>query len=85
MTDIDTLVWICIVLAFFISFAIGANDAANALATSYGTNALPLRWLLILGGICEFCGALFCSSNVASKLAESIIPDIETYNPILQE
>ena len=80
---VDTLVWFCIILAFVISFAIGANDAANALGTSYGANAMPLIWLLCLGAFFEFIGACFCSGNVASKLAVSIIPDLETYDPIL--
>lgn len=49
------------VLSFLMSFAIGANDAANALATSYGSKAAPLLVLLILGAIFEFIGAFWCS------------------------
>lgn len=30
------------ILSFLMSFSMGANDAANALATSYGSNALKL-------------------------------------------
>jgi inorganic phosphate transporter, PiT family len=82
---VDTLVWFCIVIAFLISFAIGANDAANALGTSYGSNALPLKWLLCLGASCEFIGACFLSTGLADKLAISIIPDLETYPAQLQE
>jgi PiT family inorganic phosphate transporter len=49
------------VISFLMSFAIGANDAANALATSYGSKAAPLKLLLILGAIFEFIGAFWCS------------------------
>ena len=53
------------ILSFLMSFSIGANDAANALATSYGSNALKLKWLVILGAIFEFIGAYWCSGHVA--------------------
>lgn len=46
-----------IVAAFLMSFAIGANDAANALATSHGSKAAKLIYLLLLGAIFEFVGA----------------------------
>merc|ERR1712038_1685619 len=61
------------------SFAIGANDAANALATSYGSNALRLRYLVLLGAICEFIGAFFCSGRVAGHLVGSIIEGAEDF------
>ena len=42
------LVVIIYILSFALSYAIGANDAANALATSYGSEAAPLLFLLTL-------------------------------------
>ena len=69
----SNVVWAIIILAFFTSFSIGANDAANALATSYGSNALKLLYLVILGAIFEFIGAYYCSSHVAGTLVSSII------------
>ena len=59
------------------SFSIGANDAANALATSYGSKACPLIYLLVLGAIFESIGAFFCGSKVAGSLASTVIPGIE--------
>ena len=67
-----------VLLSFLMSFSIGANDAANALATSYGSNALTLTKLVILGAIFEFIGAFFCSSHVAGTLITSIIPNVES-------
>lgn len=64
------------ILSFLMSFSIGANDAANALATSYGSKAAPLLVLLILGACFEFIGAFWCSGQVAGKLATKIMPDI---------
>jgi len=53
------------VLSFFMAFSIGANDAANALATSYGSNALRLIFLVLIGAVFEFIGAYWCSGHVA--------------------
>ena len=62
------------ILAFCIAFSIGANDAANALATSYGSGALkPIIYLLVMGCIFEFIGAYWCSGRVAGTLVNSVI------------
>ena len=58
------------------SFSIGANDAANGLATSYGSGAWPLRKLVVLGAVAEFFGAMFCSDKVAATLSTDIVPDL---------
>ena len=61
------------ILSFLMSFSIGANDAANALATSYGSNALRLIYLVLLGSLFEFIGAYFCSGHVAGKLVGNVV------------
>ena len=76
--SLNSVVWAIIILAFLTSFSIGANDAANALATSYGSNALKLLYLIILGGIFEFLGAYYCSSHVTGTLVQSVITEINT-------
>ena len=72
-------------LSFLMAFSIGANDAANALATSYGSNALKLIWLVFLGSLFEFIGAYFCSGHVAGKLVQSVISDVNTIDELLIE
>ena len=64
----NNVVWAIVILCFLTSFSIGANDAANALATSYGSNALKLIYLIILGGIFEFIGAYYRSAHVSGTL-----------------
>lgn len=64
------------ILSFLMSFSIGSNDAANALGTSYGSNAASLWILLVLGAIFEFIGAVWCSSRLAGTLAERLIPTL---------
>ena len=66
------------ILSFLMSFAIGANDAANALATSYGSKALKLWQIVVLGAIFEFIGAFFCSGHVAGHLVSGIVEGTDT-------
>ena len=73
------------ILSFLMSFSIGANDAANALATSYGSNALKLIWLVILGAIFEFIGAYWCSGHVAGALVGNVIETVDTLDDTLVE
>jgi phosphate/sulfate permease len=77
----SVIVIVIYILSFAMSYAVGANDAANALATSYGSGAAPLMLLLILGAFFEFFGAFFCSGTVAAKLATRMIPTINDVTP----
>ena len=72
-------VWLIltIIFSFLMSFSIGSNDAANGLATSYGSKALGTTKLIILGGFGVFIGAMFCSSEVAATLTTKIIPGLQ--------
>lgn len=64
------LIW---VFAFLLAFSIGANDAANGLGTSYGTKTMPLMWIIVMGAIAEFIGAMFFSNAVATTLSDNIV------------
>jgi hypothetical protein len=81
---IDLIFWTILVLSFAMSYAIGANDAANALGTSYGSNAARLWLLLGLGAIFELVGAVWCSAKVAGTLADKLIPPLATASPDVQ-
>jgi PiT family inorganic phosphate transporter len=75
-------IWIIfvIILSLLMSFSIGSNDAANGLATSYGSKALSLKKLVVIGSISEFIGAMFCANKVAATLSEDIIPTLSLIN-----
>ncbi|CAB1100650.1 unnamed protein product [Ectocarpus sp. CCAP 1310/34] len=75
----DQFLWILIVGAFgafFAAFGIGANDVANAFATSVGAKALTIKQAVILAGIFEFLGAVFLGSHV-TKTIRSGIADVK--------
>jgi PiT family inorganic phosphate transporter len=52
----DLTIIFALIVSFYVAWNIGANDAANSMATSYGSRALTLRQLVILCAILEFLG-----------------------------
>ena len=74
---VNTWLVLTYLLSFLMSFSIGANDAANGLGISYGTKAISLGWLILIGAIGEFIGAMFCSGAVTNSLAIGIISDLD--------
>lgn len=79
---IDLLIILAVISAFYMAWNIGANDAANSMATSYGSRALNLRQIIILAAILEFIGATLFGKNVVKTIAKGIVP-IETLDPHL--
>ncbi|MEM2727007.1 MAG: inorganic phosphate transporter [Archaeoglobaceae archaeon] len=79
---IDILIILAVLSAFYVAWNIGANDAANSMATSYGSRALNLRQIIIIAAILEFFGATFFGKNVVKTIAKGIVP-IEILDPNL--
>ena len=61
------------VLAFYMAWAIGANDVANAMGTSVGSGSLSIRNAVIIAGILEFCGAFFVGGHVTDTVRKGIL------------
>jgi inorganic phosphate transporter, PiT family len=62
-----------ILLAFYLSFNLGANDVANAMGTSVGSKAVTLKQALILAGVLEFAGAALFGHEVTETLATNVV------------
>src|SRR3970040_2238907 len=57
----------------FMAWGIGANDVANAMATSVGSRALTIRQAILVGAVCEFRGAVLAGGAVTSTIRQGIV------------
>lgn len=81
MAAFDEYLWIAVtgtVIGFFYAFGIGANDVANAFATSVASKSVSLRMAVVIAAIFEFCGALFLGASVTTTVRGKIF-DTEYY------
>ena len=73
--DLSSFEWIVGVGGLFAvvaSYGIGANDVANAFATSVGSGALSIKQAVGLASIFEFSGALLMGSHVTDTVRKGI-------------
>jgi len=73
--DLDEFTWIVVfgaIMAFFAAFGIGANDVANAYATSVGSKALTVKQACVLAVVFEFAGATFLGGSVVKTIRKGI-------------
>ena len=51
-------------LGLFMAWGIGANDVANAMATSIGSKALTIKQAILIAAVFEFAGAFLAGGQV---------------------
>ncbi|MEQ9450453.1 MAG: anion permease [Pseudomonadales bacterium] len=67
------LLVLAIIFGLYMAWGIGANDVANAMATSVGARALTVRNAIIVAAIFEFLGAFLAGGEVTATIRKGII------------
>jgi PiT family inorganic phosphate transporter len=64
---------LAVLLCFFMTFGVGANDLANVMSTTMGSKAISAKQAMIIAIIFEFAGAFFGGNGVTETMRNGII------------
>ena len=62
-----------VVFGLFMAWGVGANDVANAMATSVGSKAITIKQAVIIAAVFEFAGAFLAGGEVTSTIRKGMI------------
>lgn len=77
-----TLLVLACCFGFFMAWGVGANDVANAMGTSVGSQALTIRQAIFIAIVFEFCGAYLAGGEVTETIKNGIV-DAQLVTPDL--
>jgi len=86
MDPTTLILLLALVFGLYMAWGIGANDVANAMATSVGSKAITAKQAILIAAIFEFLGAFLAGGEVTATIRKGIIdaelitdPDILLY------
>ncbi|HHL18756.1 MAG TPA: inorganic phosphate transporter [Thiothrix sp.] len=71
--DMNIYIVLAAIFGIFMAWGIGANDVANAMATSVGSQAITIKQAIILAAIFEFSGAYLAGGEVTKTIRKGIV------------
>ncbi|MFQ5815317.1 MAG: inorganic phosphate transporter [Candidatus Hydrothermarchaeaceae archaeon] len=69
----DVFLIAVIAVGFYVAWNIGANDTANAMATSVGSGVLTIRQAVVRDAVLNFAGAVLFGRFVAATIGKGIV------------
>jgi len=76
MTVLSQYHWMTVaapIFGFWYAFGIGANDCANAFATSVAAKSITLRLAVCIAAVCEFGGAMLLGAQVTKTIRNDVV------------
>ena len=73
MDQMTLYIVLAAVFGLYMAWAIGANDVANAMATSTGAKAISFKQAVVIAAVFEFAGAVLAGGSVTSTIRSGIV------------
>ncbi|MCZ6869575.1 MAG: inorganic phosphate transporter [Gammaproteobacteria bacterium] len=73
MVEAYLVLTLALVFGLYMAWGIGANDVANAMATSVGSRALTVGQAIMIAAVFEFLGAFLAGGEVTSTVRKDIL------------
>ena len=73
MDPTTLILGLALVFGLYMAWGIGANDVANAMATSVGSRAITVRQAILIAAVFEFLGDFLAGGEVTSTIRKGII------------
>lgn len=68
-----TFIVLACVFGLFMAWGVGANDVANAMATSVGSRALTIKQAIVIAAVFEFLGAFLAGGQVTATIRKGMV------------
>lgn len=65
--------YVAVVLCFFMTWGVGANDLANVMSTTMGSKAVTVKQAMLIAIVFEFAGAFLGGNGVTETMRDGII------------